>query len=228
MPVHADLPPDVAASLPDELYGDVRPRRKEPQGKAVDARTAALRALFAYLARVDFLREGPTGGPLERFRIPPENFFVEWPESVVQLPFPSIVARDARGTFVGHGLGPPTLFDETIGVTGQGTALIRGDEYVEDVQLEVWARTRAERRGLCAALDVVFTVSQERAGIQFSLTEYHGQTAHFMPCKERQFLGEQMNAMGRRQAVYVTELRVVTVRAVNVQAFRARVALSTE
>jgi hypothetical protein len=223
VPAHADFPPNVASTLPDPLAGDVYPKRPAPLPSPRDARTHALKGLFAYLSALRYVRQGATTGPETiSFPVPADQLFVEWPDNVQALPFPSIVALDGRADYVGHGLGPPTVFGDTVGAAGPGTALIRGDEYVEDVRLEVWASTKGQRRGILAALEMAFKVSQKRGSLLITLPDYYGQTARFLP-KERLLSGEDRNAIGRRTASFTVTMSVVTVAPVNVMPFRSQV-----
>lgn len=216
MPNKWELPESVQDSLIDPFAGDVRPKRSSPALPTTDGRTAALSALFDYFAALRYFRAGDKGGPPIKFAIPRENFLADWPDGAEVTLFPSVVALEsARGERLPNGL-TYAIQEDTFGLYAPNTAILRTDEWREEVQIEVWSNYRAERRAIMMGIESAMTPVEGVAALRLKLRDYYDSRASFR-LLESMLSGDVDNARGRRRAILTVEMRFVLGVLVNVQ-----------
>jgi hypothetical protein len=194
------------------LWGAVFPPRALPPMPAEDGRTHALRALRQYVSELTFmLNMGPGVAP-KSYRLEPSRFLIEWPDSIEQLLYPSVVCMP--GVMETRGLGLGVSADEsTRDLYGAGTVLVPQHEHHEQVKLHVHASTKAQRRMVAACLESAFSPTEDRSGIVFSLPAYYDQTCGFLLVERNREDGVD-NAARRRTEDLTLELQMNIVRLV--------------
>jgi hypothetical protein len=180
-----------------------------------DGRTYALEALQAYVAELTFVRPGPTPGSRIPFTIPPERFWIEWPEQVQEMLEPTIAVVHSRGKFLDIGL-VNYVEEATADVYLPGTVVQWMSEYRETINLEVWTQEKSQRRAVLAGLETAFSPAEEMTGIRFVLHNYFGQIATFT-LNAREVIDDRDSALRRRRAQVELEMRFNVVRLIDKQ-----------
>lgn len=149
----------------------------------VDARHVALETLKTYLTLLLFTRRGAADADPVEFQIPRANIQTEMPgdnggdQTAVRFPSVAIVAGEGlHDTYV---LGPAEIDESTVDVYGPGTVLLSLAEYVEEFNLEVWADSKPQRRGLVAGMLEAFMPLQESGSLRLKLPDYFDRVATF-------------------------------------------------
>lgn len=206
------------------VYGDVTPRREAIPVPAVDARTAALRALKAYFAELTFWRAGAEDCPPIGFCVDPKNIQVEVPDGKWVRVMPSIAF--VAGPFEFQTLSQQP-YERSRDQFGPGTVLIRKFCYVEQLQIEVVASVRAERRAMLAGIQVAMSPSDEFAGLRLTAKDFFGMPASFM--LQRGTLQEEPNAArGRRIGRLATKMSIEVVQLYNYRTMKPFVRVNTD
>jgi hypothetical protein len=213
-------------------FGSTYPPRQPPPPPVYDGRTAALSILRKYIEELTFYRPGgkdPNGvacPPIE-FQIPKNHIHVEWPDDEVELGLPSISFL-SQGPANYDGIGLTCHVDEkTKDVYSPGTVLTWLSEYQEDVLLEVWAETKAQRRAIVLGLEVALSPLEYMAGLRFVMPDYYGQLATFA-LQTRELIDDDGSTKLRRKARLVVNLRFHVVALVAVEEIDPRVELSVD
>ncbi len=146
-----------------------------------DGRHHALERLAQFIRLVTFRRTAGTGEPEAKpFRLKGEQVTVGRPDDKGgEADLPAIAILPGTGTHDSLGLGIPELIDETFGLYGDGTAVVKIGEYIETITLEVVAAKRAERRAIVAGLEVIFRMVADQGSLLLKLPEYFGAVADF-------------------------------------------------
>ncbi len=172
-----------------------------------DARNQALRQLRTFLSLVTFRREvapGEEGG--RAFRIPIASIHEEMPDDVVDLNPPAIgfLPQPGPGVHDDMGLGGPDILEETYGLYGPGTVVVRYGEYIEPFTIEVVAAKKASRRAVVAGLEAVLRMVSESGNLRLILPEFFGALADF-DMTGTLYIDDPYVAQNRRKAhIYVT------------------------
>lgn len=173
----AHLPPasELLQGLP---FGDVTPQRPLTQ-TSVDGRTAALWVLAKYLSEVVVTRTGEPGKPPVRFRIPAERFVIEKANPEHPLPTPSVAfVQDSDYNAEATGLNSYVL-EDTRDKFGAGTVLQRVGEQTENLLVEVWCASRAQRRAIHEAYRAALSPTEFMSGVRFRMPDYYDQPVRF-------------------------------------------------
>jgi hypothetical protein len=180
----------------------------------VDGRTTALRVLGAYLAEIVFRRAGPTGGEPIAFRFRDEDIHIEWPDHEDAMQFPSVVML-STGPADYNAIGLTAYYEEaTKDVYAPGTVLYWSSEYTENIALEIWCNTKAERRAIKAGLEIALVPVQQMYGIRFSMPDYFNELVCFS-LDTSEVYDEADGARGRRRLRMMLEMRFNQIALVN-------------
>jgi hypothetical protein len=209
------FPPNLRKLFPPNLspFGETYPSRGNPPALAIDGRTAALRLLREYVTELTFYRANQTGLPPIPFQIKPENFHIEWPDTEHELKMPSAVVMQSRGIYDVIGL-VGYIQEETRDVFAPGTVVQWQAEYVETVNLEIRASTRAERRAIVAGLEIAISPTEQMSGIRFIMPAYFNQLVCFT-LNKRENMDTSDAARYRRAVQLEIEMRFNIVALVN-------------
>lgn len=208
-------------------WGAVFPPKPNPPPLSYDGRTAALRVLREYVTNLTFYRAMGPGRPPSAFQIKPENFLIEWPDSVVSMVTPSIVVIPGPNADYGTIGLTSYIEEESADVYGPNTVLQWQMEYKEVFNLEIWASSKAERRGILAGLETAMTPTEQMAGIRFRMTEYYDQPVCFSIMRRR--LGdEDESARNRRKAQIEFDMRFTVVALVNSVPMQPQILVDTD
>lgn len=176
-------PDDVDSLIEGWPFGRVYPDRPNAPLPSEDPRTIALRILARYLAALDFYRPGDRTaagkqGPPIRYRVPAKHIFIDRPDDVQALPFPSIVFLPGECEYLTIGLN--SYIDEsTRDKFGQGLALQEQYEFRELVVLECFTDNLPVRRSLMGGIEVALVPTEQMYGIRFRMLDYYDQTVCF-------------------------------------------------
>jgi hypothetical protein len=190
----------------------------------IDARTHALRRFRKFLSLLVFRREGAIGGEPIPFQIPEENIYIEQPDNVSDLVFPSIVFIPSRGTYDGYGLGPGIMLDDSLDKFGKGTALVYLGEYTETFTLEVWGSKQGERRAMMAAIETAMLANPSVWALRIKLPDYFDNVATFYPV-QRELVDDPETARNRRRGHIFVMLSVPWILQVNARTLQPLVAV---
>lgn len=195
------------------------PGRPAVPSPAVDARTHAMRAFQRFLSTLRFFRAGNVGGDPTCFQVPEADIFIEMPDNVEDLRFPSLAFLPSRANYDSYGLGPAQMMEDTLDVYGPGTTLVQQAEYSETFAVEVWASKKAERRALLAGIETALMSFDDSWALRMRLPDYYDRTAVFALSQREVFDDPDVVRNRRRGHLYV-ELRVDVVRLVNANELR--------
>lgn len=195
------------------------PRKPVPPMPAVQPRDHAIRALFDYLAMVEWRHEGP-GGATVAFTIPRAHMLEEKADDMRTLELPFLVVDPKRGSQVEDKppLGPPIVWENTY--DGENV-LIEIGLYRETFNLEVWASTPVARRAILAGMDIAFAPTGDFGGMSFTLPSYHGVWCWFGLNSTTRYDDAQVSSR-RRYGVCEVELWVPLVHMVPIGFFKPR------
>ena len=86
------------------------------------------------------------------------------------------------------------------------TVVIWQGEYIENFVLEIWAKTKQERRSMLAGIEKYMSPLQQMAGIRFRMPDYYDQLCCFS-LQSREIVDDEAAQFARRKARLVIELR---------------------
>lgn len=195
--------------------GEIFPARTEPLLPDFDARTRALEAFGKFLSTLEFQRTGEDGGSAVPFRVARKDIHIEWPDHPEELVFPCIAFLPSRAGYNTFGLGPARIIPETIGVFGEGTALLNLAEYAETIIVEVRGSKKAERRAMMAGIEVAMGSFDNSWAVTLVLQDYFDVSATYS-LMERENIDDPDNARNRRRGHFYIEMTTCLVRLVDV------------
>lgn len=208
---------EAAQLVVGTLFGNVYPRAPARPLPDFDARTHALRRFADFLSLVEFSRTGD--GAAIRYQIPRANIFIEQPDEVTKLRFPSLAFLGAEGNHEQWQLGPSELIEESRDVYGRDTALLDLGEYTEIFAIEAWTSHPAERRSLIAGLTTLLRMDEQSQALTLTLPNYYNRTADFW--LERSRYNDDPDVIrGRRRGAVVVGMQVQEVLLVDVRTMR--------
>jgi len=206
------MPADLRALLFGNPFGDVYPPRPQPPPLVEDGRTVALRILQRYVTSLIFYAPGANRIPVA-FQILPENFHLEAPDYTQDLLMPAVVIRPSRADY--DSIGLTSYVEETTrDVYSPGTVLQWQAEYIETLNLEVWANKVPERRAIVAGLETAISPTEQMSGLRFKMPDYYNELVCFT-LNRRENFDEEMSARGRRRVQVEIEMRFNIVALVN-------------
>lgn len=205
------LPPEVADLLIGDPFGAVDPPKPDLPPPARAGRSAAIKSLGDYLCARTYWRSGGTDKPLIPFRVPREQFLDEWPDDDVDLVFPSIGVEPDLGNYESIGLGS-YIREETRDQFGPGTVIQQQGEYIENLQVQIWASKKAERAALVQGIEDGMIPTEQRYGLYLKMPGYYNGAARFSLMSRKNI--DEEAAQGRRTALLTIELCFCVVRLV--------------
>lgn len=173
-----------------------------------DARTQALRVLAQWFSSLAYRRTMAPGEPSQPFAITPERVFIEQPDNVEGLQFPSIGILPGRGQYITRGLGGAEPDDET--ATVDGLALLVPYDYAELITVEGWGSKIAERRSIVAAIEVAMGSFEGTTDLRLKMPDYFGLVATFS-LMERENVDDLEVPRGRRRVHLFLQMTVPVV-----------------
>lgn len=208
-------------------FGEVFPPKPNPPPLSIDGRTAALRVLRQYVTELTFYRAGDKGSPPVPFKILPANFHIEWPDGAQDMVTPSIVVRESpNATYNAIGLAS-YVEEETADAYQKGTVLQWQSEYNENINLEIWASSKAERRAILAGLETAFVPTEQMYGIRFQMPEYFDELVCFS-LNKRRIIDDAGSGRNRRLAQLEVEMRFTVVALVNYVPLQPTIVVNTD
>lgn len=208
--------PKISKAIRDVLVGnqlgDVYPYEDPIPPPIYDGRTAGLRILKKYYSELVFYRSGGVddGGdalPPVPFSIAERDIHVEWPDDESDLRLPSIVLLgQAAADIVGVGL-TSNLDEGTIDQYGDGTVVATVGEHTEQLLVEVWADTKAQRRAIIAGLEQAMIPLEQMSGLRFRCPDYYDQLVVFS-LGSVEVVDDDSSTFARRKARLVMEMRI--------------------
>jgi len=207
-------------------FGDVYPPRPNPTSLAVDGRTVALRILREYVCNLTFFLPMQKGAKPKPFKIEQNNFHIEWPDYETDLVFPSAIVVPSRARY--DAIGLVSYVEETTrDVYKKGTVLQWQGEYVENIQLEVHASSRPERRSIIAGIETALTPTEQMYGLRFKMPDYFNELVCFT-LNDRENIDDRMSALKRRRVQLGIEMRFNIVALVNYTQLIPQVVTNTD
>lgn len=170
------------------------------------ARYAMVGALLAYLGGLTFKRPGPQG---ERFRIKGRNLLPHWPDNEQKLEYPTVSIPGTPGTYQAVGF-TPTVDERSYGVYAPRTCLVQLHEYVEILQVTVWAASTGELRAMLAKIEGSLSPMESKHGLKLTTEDYFDRVAYFALVSS--VLVEEEVVRGQRRADVMVEGRIPVVR----------------
>lgn len=207
-------------------FGEVFPPQQAPNPLSIDGRTAALHVLREYLAAQVFFRSMGPNVPPKPFQISEKNIQIEWPDSEYDEVMPSINIRGSRGRYDVIGL-VAYIEEDTRDRYAPGTVLQWQAEYVETINIEVWASKKSERRAILAALEPAFSPTEVMSGIRFKMPEYYDELVVFS-LNARELMDGENSARDRRSAQLEVEMRHNIVALVNYASLTPSIKVNTD
>lgn len=177
---------------------------------SIDARTHALRVFRQWLASLRYMRTMSPTSPAQEFAIEEDHIFIEQPDNVEGVDFPSIGILPARGQYESRGLGGADPDDDT--TTVDGLALLVPYDYSELIAVEGWGSKIAERRAIVAAIEVAIGCSEGSTDLRLRMDDYFGLAATFS-LMERENIEDLETPRGRRRVHLFVQMRVPVVAA---------------
>lgn len=207
------FPPAVRDLLSGTPFGEIFPPKAAAPFLSIDGRTAALHVLKTYITNLTFYRyAGPTAPPIA-FSIKPANFAIEQPDYVEDEVFPSVAIIADRADYDVIGL-VSYIEEDTRDVYAPGTVLQWQSEYVETINLELYASKKSERRAMLAGLETAFSPTEQYSGLRFKMPEYYDELVCFT-LNRREIMDDVDSAKNRRKAQLEMEMRFNIVALVN-------------
>jgi hypothetical protein len=223
MPQISDRIRSLLFGLP---FGTVFPPSADPPSPVVDGRTAALRILKEYISELTFLRDGGQG-PGVSFKVKDTAIFIDsYPDAVTEGQLPSIAFVPGRAEYVALGLGN-FIEEASQDVYGAGTVVQWQAEYTENMTLEIWAGSRAERRAILVGLESALSPTETMYGIRFSMPDYFNQLVCFS-LGARTNIDDAEASKNRRKARMEIEMRFNVIALVNYSAMIPRAVVETQ
>jgi hypothetical protein len=218
-----NLSPELKKLLWGTPWGEVYPSRPNPPPLAYDGRTVALRILRDYLSEITFRRPGGRTAagasmPPIDFRIAKRDIMIGWPDYEKELQFPSIVFLHGSGNYDMIGL-TSYVEEDSRDKYAPGTVVMWMSEYVETVQVEIWANKKAELRSVLAGVETALSPTEQMYGLRFRMADYFDQLVRFSPGK-RQENDDADGARDRRSARLEVEMAFHVVSLVNYATLR--------
>lgn len=216
------LSKEVLKVLWNQPFGTVYPPRPNPPPLVEDGRTVALRTLKRYFEDLVFYRPGgrdPKSGerlaPIP-FSIPARDIHVEWPDDEVELRLPAIALLSQEAANY-DAIGLTNYIDEkTRDEFAPGTVVMLMGEYVENIVVEVWANTKAQRRSMLVGIEQALSPLEQMAGLRFVMPDYYGQLVCFS-LQSREVVDDEEGVLARRKARMVVQMTFNCAALVNVQ-----------
>jgi hypothetical protein len=199
---HYDDNPSPPPATVTQLYGDP----PYPMLPNLDARTHALRVLKAWFSSLVFRRTMMEGQEPQAFSVTPDRVFVEQPDSVENLQFPSIGILPARGQYYTRGIGGA----DPDGETAEGYSLLVPYDYQEMLTVEVMGSKIAERRAMVAGIEAAMGSYEGTTDLRLVMSDYFGLAATFS-LMERENLEDVESPRGRRRAHLYIQMLVPVV-----------------
>lgn len=204
--------------MPDVIFSEPKPALQgRPRGGEilpaldVDARNVALETWRTFVSLLQFSKTGPSGQAAMVYRVPYTSIFIEQPDNVVTMPLPAISIVAGEGEHESYGLGAGQLLDETANKYGEGLVLYNIGDWVEELNVEVWASSIPERRSLVVGMTEAFTMIEESGTLRLKLPTYFDQVASFVLIGTR-YIDDTDSARNRRRAMMRVQLTVPQVR----------------
>lgn len=183
------------------------------------ARDRGLEQFGDFVAALLFSRTMAPNQSPQRFTVPRDHYFVEMPDNVQDLPFPSICVLPGRGEYIGRGLGGADPIEDPVTDGSPRPAYIVPFDYVETVGIQAWGSKIAERRAVLAGLEAVFGAFDGTSDVRLLLPDYFGLAATFS-LLEAELIDDIESARGRRRGTMYLEMTVPVARAVLLPEFR--------
>jgi len=201
------------AQLDPPHGSDVYPAQPALPPPVLDAREWAVGALASWIAALRFLRTGNVGGPPIPFKIPKARVHTEWPDSVEDLKFPSIVFIPQPGSYV-RSLGGGNVLDDTLGIYAPKTVVLDMGEYTERLIVEAWSSKKSERRAVTAAIETAMMMNETTMALRLRVPDYFDSTVTFS-LEEQERIDDQDVARNRRRCRYPIQMTVSVLRLVH-------------
>lgn len=208
MPFPANLPKALTDILFGDPWGRVFPKRPPVPAatQEVDGRTVALRILRDYVTALVFYLPNAKGLPPIPFQMLPENFHLEWQRGMPDsLKFPSCVVEGSRSDYDAIGL-VAYVEESTRDVYAPGTVLQWQAEYIETINLELWASEEPSLRSMLAGIETAISPTEQMSGLRFRMPDYFNELVCFT-LNRRENYGESDASKGRRRAQVELEMR---------------------
>lgn len=218
------MPPPLSKQITDVLWGDPFQDAAAGAPQVIDGRTAALRILRRYLSEITFFRQGGKTASGERepaiaFRIPEKDIQIEWPDEVDELDLPSIaLLSQESGKYESLGMTPAAIVEDSKDQFGPGTVLNAQAELVETFVIEVWCKTRQERRGIRHGIESAMSPLQNVSGIRFRMPDYYDRLATY-ELQSAEIIDDEASTFARRKLRFEVLLRYVQVSLVKLPTF---------
>ncbi len=217
-----NFPPALRRVVQGIPWGEVFPKREDPPPRSKDGRTVAMETLREYVTNLTFYRamgKDPNGKPLPPvpFRIQPNHFYIEWPDSTEDMVMPCIATIHSRADYDVIGL-VSYVEENTRDVYAKGTVIQWQAEYVETINLEIWTSKMSERRAILAGMEVAFSPTEQMSGVRFMMPDYYNELVCFTTMR-REIMDEPDSARNRRKAQLELEMRFNIVTLVNYNTF---------
>ncbi len=206
-------------------WNQVWPPQTPPGLKDNSARDYALDRLFDYLSHVVWRHTGTEGSTVE-FEIERCRMFVEQPESSVKLKFPAVAVLPNTNAPEAPWLHSPVVLEDTYDRFGEKTVLVKTAELSEDIVLDMWFETRAQRRAVQAGLEGP-VLTTEMGPLYLTLPDYFDRVAVFNFVSSRRFDGD-FAVKNRRELQVTINLRVECVFLVLMRDFEPHLIAETE
>ncbi len=214
MPFPSNLPKRVLDLVFGDPWGSVWPKRAPVPAalQQVDGRTVALRVLRDYVCALVFYLPGEVtpgarkAGPPIPFQVRPENFHIEWQRvEADNFKMPCVVVEGSRGDYDAIGL-VSYVEEETRDRYAPGTVLQWQAEYVETINLELWASEEPALRSMLAGIETAISPTEQMSGLRFRMPDYYDELVCFT-LNRRENYGEADASKGRRRAQVEVEMR---------------------
>lgn len=199
----------------DALFGD--PFAGLASGKPVpyDGRTAALSILRKYLSEITFYRQGGkdsvgTREPPIAFQVPLRDIHVEWPEDEAEMNLPAIaLLAQSPANYQTPGL-VTNVIEDSRDKYGDNTVLNVEAAVDEIFLIELWCKTKQERRGLKKGIEEIMSPLQQMSGLRFVMPDYYDRLATFV-VQSYEVVDDEMATYARRKGKFLVQLTYLQV-----------------
>lgn len=220
------FPPQLRVLLQGSPFGEVYPPKPNPLSPSIDGRTAALHILREYFTNLVFFRPMAVGQPPQPFSIPPEHFYIEWPDQTEMMKMPCVAVVNSRAKYDVIGL-VSYIEEDTRDTFGAGTVLQWMAEYLETLNVEVWTSKTSERRSILAGAEIAFSPTEQMSGVRFRMPEYFNELVCFT-LNRREVIDEPDAVRNRRRAQLEIEMRFNIVALVNYTTMQPTLVINTD